>query len=81
MAGGGENTQFMNADQLQQTLAKSLTEYLAEIKTLVAENETLRIEHRHKDHKIALLETKLRKAEDYNAILAARAEALDEESQ
>lgn len=55
--------------------------YLAEIKALTAENETLRIQHRHKDHKIALLETKLRKAEDYNAILAARAEALDEESQ
>lgn len=81
MAGVGENTQFMNAEQLQQTLAKSLTEYLAEIKALVAENETLRIQHRHAEHKIALLETKLRKAEDYNAIMAARAEALDEESQ
>ncbi len=76
-----KHSQTMNAEQLQQTLAKSLTEYLAEIKALVAENETLRIEHRQKDHKIALLETKLRKAEDYNAILAARAEALDEESQ
>lgn len=71
----------MNADQLKDTLAKSLTEYLAEIKTITAENETLRIHLRQSENKVAILETKLRKAEDYNAILAARAEALDEESQ
>lgn len=69
----------MDAQQLQNTLAKSLTEYLAEIKTLAAENETLRIQLKKEMNAHGVTKEKLRRSEEYAAILAARADFVSEE--
>jgi hypothetical protein len=53
----------------------ALIEYLNEIKKLTEENETLRIKLRHAEHSIGILNAKLKRSEDYNAILAARCDS------
>lgn len=52
-----------------------LVEYLNEIKKLTEENETLRLKLRTTEHAVGILNSKLKKSEDYNAILAARCDA------
>ena len=54
----------------------ALKRYLAEIKQLAAENETLRIQLTRSENTRVAVETKLRRAEDYNANLAARCDAV-----
>ena len=52
-----------------------LVEYLNEIKKLTEENETLRLKLRTTENAVGILNSKLKKSEDYNAILAARCDA------
>lgn len=54
----------------------ALIEYLNEIKQLTEENETLRITLRNAEHSIGILNAKLKRSEDYNAILAARCDSV-----
>lgn len=61
-------------------LAATAKTYLAEIRRITEENETLRIKLTRAENQNHNLQIKLRNAEDHCAILAARAEALHDDT-